>query len=316
MSAPQSTRRGTGPIFLPILAMICFCMMPIATEAQTPARSKPKCNDIHPGEAHYEADCREDVDVSVFTGFALDTFAAADLKKYLNPQASGDVQEQLIAGFDFAWRLTEKGPKDKKKASKWHPQVWLYGETVHGVRSGDVDCEKNENAEVCRTLDFKAPTDSNSVVPAIAIFRKSTSFEGFFGLRAELLQFHRDSEIAASRLYVKGQLGFLTVANNGGDVVDMHHVGVGVIMSRGPFQNSYVEIGYGKNDIFSDGVKRYKFDALLSMNTGKAISPFAQIVVDADLGNRPDSIRSFFGFDIDVRELFKPPATSAAAAVK
>ena len=294
---------------MPILLTIGFCMWSSATGAQTPAAQKPTCNEAHPNEAQYEADCREDIEITVFTGLSLDSFAAAAVKKYLNPQGASDVQEQLIAGFDFAWRLTEKGTKD---TTPWHPQVWLYGETVHGVRSGDVDCTKSENADICKNLKYEAPTTANPEKPVIAIFRKSTSFEGFFGIRAEILQLHRDSEIAASRLYVKGQLGFLTVANNGGDVVDMHHVGVGVMLSRGTFQNSYIEVGYGKNDIFSDGRKRYKFDALLSMNTGKAVSPLAQIVVDADLGSGPDSIRSFFGFDIDVRELFKRAPAPAA----
>ena len=181
----------------------------------------------------------------------------------------------------------------------------LYGETIHGVRSGDVDCAKSENAEVCRSLKFQPPTDAVSTAPTIAIFRKATSFEGFFGVRVELLQFQGDADEATGRLYVKGQLGFLTVANNGGDVVDMHHVGIGAILSRGKFQNSYIEVGYGKNDIFSDHQKRFKVDALLSMNTGKAVFPFAQIVVDADFGDRPDSIRSYFGFDISVTDLFK-----------
>lgn len=246
-----------------------------------------------------QSDDRDDVEVSLFTGFSLDSFAATDLKKYLNPESSGNVQEQLVAGFDFSLRLL---------GSQKHPdkQLWLYGETVHGVRSGDVDCTKNENAEVCRTLSFEPPSDGAGTAPSIAIFRKSTSFEGFFGMRYEFLRLRSESALASGSLYVKGQLGFLTVASNGGDVVDMHHVAVGVNVTHGKLRDSYIEIGYGKNDIFADCRPRAKVDALLSLDIGKSISPFAQIVVDADMGDRPDSIRSYFGFDVDVMSLFKP----------
>jgi hypothetical protein len=40
-----------------------------------------------------------DVGISVITGISIDSFAASELKKYLNPQASGAFQEQLVADF-------------------------------------------------------------------------------------------------------------------------------------------------------------------------------------------------------------------------
>jgi hypothetical protein len=286
------THRISLPIVAAVAAVLAAFPVCVHGQSSAPAQDKtPACT---------TPDCREDITVSLFTGSSIDSFAASDLKKYLNPQASGNVQEQLVAGFDFSLRVV--GSKEKPE----RPQVWLYGETVHGVRSGDVDCAKNENAELCRSLNFKPPSDPASAAPSIAIFRKSTSFEGFFGLRAELLQLRPDSEGATSRLYVKGQLGFLTVANNGDDVIDMHHVALGIVMSRGLLQDSYVEMGYGRNDVFSDRHSRFKVDAMMSLDINKPITPFAQIVVDADFGGRPDSIRSYFGFDINVKELFKP----------
>lgn len=69
----------------------------------------------------------------------------------------------------------------------------------------------------------------------LAIFRKVNTLEGFFGLRAELFGVRSDSAEAAASVYVKGQLGMLTVAGRGGDVVDMHHVAGGLLLTRGPF---------------------------------------------------------------------------------
>jgi hypothetical protein len=244
-------------------------------------------------------DDRCDVEVTMFTGFSLDSFAAKDLKKYLNPDAAGDVQEQLVAGFNFSVRLAGGS------AAAPHRQLWLYGETVHGVRSGEVDCEQQANAEVCRALDFEPPSEGAGVAPSLAIFRKSTSFEGFFGLRYEYLRLRPGSDLASGTLYLKGQAGLLTVANDGGDVIDMHHVALGVNITRGRFASSYIEAGWGTNEVFADGRSRGKIDALLSIDIGKSISPFAQIVVDADFGDKPDSIRSYFGFDVDVLSLFK-----------
>ena len=134
-------------------------------------------------------DDRKDLSVSVFTGFSIDSFAAKDLHDYLNPDASGDVQEQLVAGFNFQYRLT--GTTDNR------PKLWLYGESVHGVRSGDVDCAVDANSEICQNLDFQTPA-TGSGLPSLAIFRKSTSFEGLTGpaLRVRPVRFGRESQPA------------------------------------------------------------------------------------------------------------------------
>ena len=210
------------------------------------------------------------------------------------------MQEQLIAGFDFEYRVVGDASEDGTR-----PQLWLYGETVHGVRSGDTDCEAQPDTDVCTTLARDPPASGQQRNASLAIFRKATSFEGFTGLRLELLSLRRESTDAASTLYVKGQLGFLTVGGQGGDVRDIHHAGLGLMLTNGPLVGSYFEIGRGVNDVFLDGRKRFKLDALLLFDTRRAVTPFAQLVVDTDMGNGPDSIQSYFGFDIDVRRLFR-----------
>lgn len=236
-------------------------------------------------------------EVSVFTGFSIDSFAAKELRKYLNKNDSGGVSEQLIVGLDFEYRLA--GDKDAKR------QIWLYGETVHGARSGDVDCSDldNKDTDLCKVARFESPTPDAQ----FAIFRKATTLEGFMGVRAELFSL-REKSNAPSRFYLKGQLGFLTTANNGGDIIDLHHAAAGIILTDGTFQGSYFEFGYGRNDLFQQHHLRAKIDALLSIAPRQGNSkarPFVQIVIDPDFGPAPDSIQIFTGLDLNILELFK-----------
>ena len=76
-------------------------------------------------EGDQRPDWRDDVAIRLFTGISIDSFAASDLSDYRNPDNSGDVQEQLIAGFDFEYRMVG----DASGVGTW-PQLWLYGETV------------------------------------------------------------------------------------------------------------------------------------------------------------------------------------------
>jgi hypothetical protein len=239
----------------------------------------------------------KDFEVSVFTGFSIDSFAAKELRKYLNKNDSGGVSEQLIVGLDFAYRLA--GDKNAKR------QIWLYGETVHGARSGDVDCSDLDNKEtdLCKVARFESPTPEAQ----FAIFRKATTLEGFMGVRAELFSL-RETSTSPSKFYLKGQLGFLTTANNGGDIIDMHHVAAGLILTDGTFEGSYFEFGYGRNDLFQQHHLRAKIDGFLSIAPRQGNSkarPFVQIVIDPDFGPAPDSIQIFTGLDLNILELFK-----------
>src|SRR5262245_54839486 len=88
-------------------------------------------------------DPRGDLAASFFTGLGIDSFAAKDLDQYLNPDVSGTIGERYVAGFDFEYRLAGKGTLTAG-------QLWIYGETVHGLRSSDVDCSANPSAPVCK----------------------------------------------------------------------------------------------------------------------------------------------------------------------
>jgi hypothetical protein len=261
------------------------------------------------------ADCRDDIDVSVFTGISVDSFVAKELQTYINGKDdAGEATEQLIAGFDFQFRMIG----DKSDTSR-RPSLWLYGETVHGARSGEAKCgtDAEKQTPLCKVASLDAGSVSTPNA-ALAIFRKAQTLEAFMGLRVD---FHRmkhqplkkntpsDPDTfsdAASTLYFKAQLGLLTVAGRGGDVVDMHHAAFGVALTRGGLMGSYVEAGYGVNDLFLAHRRRFKVDGFLSINIrDKAVRPFAQIVIDSDFKDGPDTIQSYFGFDIDVRKVWQ-----------
>lgn len=286
---------GRSRLLLAVFAVVQVCVFTETVWAQgTPTATAAEQAKKLAKEAAEARDRRGDApSITVFTGISVDSFAAKELRQYLNQEDSSKVSEQLVAGFDFSYRVA--GNQGDAR------QLWLYGETIHGVRSGDVNCTgDNAKTEICKVASLEA---TNQSAP-LAIFRKATSLEALVGVRAEFLTL-RSETTAPSQLYVKGQLGFLSVAGRGGDVVDLHHAGVGVTLTAGPFLDSYLELGYGKNDLFTRNPRRWKVDSFLAIGPpDKGIRPFAQMVIDFDGRDGPDTIQSYFGLDIDIVKVF------------
>lgn len=286
------------------LAAILLLTTSLTVAAQPPSPTAPGATTTGCGDeedAPSGPDCRDDIGVSVFTGISVDSFAANELHKYRNdPEDATKASEQIVAGFDFEFRMAGS------RESRW-PSVWLYGETVHGARSGEAKCEddKNKQTDICKVAALDATAATTPSAP-LAIFRKAQTLEAMMGVRLEFAKLRQNSDSAASVLYLKGQLGLLTVAGKGGDVVDMHHGALGVMLTRGSLLGSYLEAGYGINELFIQNPHRFKIDGFLSINIkNKAVRPFAQMVIDADFKDGPDTIQSYFGFDIDVLDVWK-----------
>ncbi len=285
-----------------------------ASEGQTPppkkGPGKEGCSDKSSGYTEdEESDCREDFEASAYTGLAIDTFASDELKKYLNPDASGGLKQRGIFGFDFAYRLHrgENALSAPSSNTRWQNQLWVYGETLHGVRSVDVDCKANSFLTVCK--DALSVT-TNPLQEGLFILRNATSLEGYMGLRYEFLGLNQKGSHPAN-LYIKGQLGFLTVSNNGGDVLDMHHIALGAIATKGPFQGSYLEAGWGRSDVFAiHRRRRFKIDGYLEHKIGAGVSFFTQLFVDSDFGKGSDAIQSFIGLNFDIPEVVKSLGSS------
>ena len=266
-----------------------------------------------------EQDCRENFEAAVFTGVAVDSFAAKELKKYINPDDSSEVRQRGFGGFQIQYRLFgEPGqmkPPDSKPTpqasetsatkDKWNQQFWLYGRTIHGVRSTDVDCKATPDIAVCK--DAFDPV--NAPERNLYILRNATSLEAYLGVRWEFLSLQWGKPSSAA-LYFKAQAGFLTVANSGGDVVDNHVMGFGLMAVNGPHLGSRLEVGYGRTDLFTENAnRRIKVDGLLishATNRDDKLTrfrPFAQMTVDVDGGPGADSVQVYLGYAFDFEGL-------------
>jgi hypothetical protein len=254
-------------------------------------------------QASLEDDARENFDASGFIGVGVDSFAAGEIKRVLNRGDSSGQKERFVGGFDFAYRLF--GDPAKNVEGGWwknkSQQLWLYGGTTHGVRSADVDC--SANSDVCKDVFDVTATPQRFFY----VLRNASSLEAFMGARWEFAQMNRVPALSSARAYLKAQAGFLTVRDGIDDVYDIHHVAAGLIATNGRFRDSYVELGFGRTDLFTENRRRrFKIDGLLSWDIPgmPVVRPFAQIKVDTDLGRGSDSVQSYFGFDFDLSRLF------------
>ena len=202
-------------------------------------------------------------------------------------------------------------------------QLWVYGETLHGVRSRDILCPEKDPQAICDDTLFAGLDD----IPEQAAFilKNATSFEGYMGIRWEFLGLNQtDDNMPAdtsANLYFKAQLGLMAVradakeqpaiaaSGAGSDAIDNHLVALGLIATNGPWEGSYVEAGFGRTDLFLDHSKdRWKFDTLLSVGIlgSEWASGFAQLTIDSDFGPGSDSIQTYVGIDFDVSRLWGP----------
>ena len=98
-----------------------------------------------------------------------------------------------------------------------------------------------------------------------------------------------------------------------------HHVGIGLVATKGNFVNSYFEVGFGRTDLFKEHrARRFKVDGFVSVafpdklgKYGKTFRPFAQMTVDSDFGKGADSIQSYFGIEFDLKCLFHPASCAS-----
>jgi hypothetical protein len=274
---------------------------------QTTPDVVPDCT--QPGTNHACGDQRNALIADVYLGEAVDNFAGDTTLQYLNPGDANSNQLRAIAGVDFQYRLM--GDKSSKK------QLWVYGQTVYGVRSTDVDCKNPNTVRLSVCSNNIGTTTTDTVLKGapdqfIAILRGASSLEAFVGARYEtaLLQASADSP---ARIFVNLQLGFLSVAGSGADAVNMHHVGVGAVAVNGIFQQSFLEVGIGKDDLFErNRNRRLVVDGYLSVDphyipgfknvigAGSRIRPFIELTGNFDGGHGSDSIQTYFGLNFDL----------------
>lgn len=247
------------------------------------------------------SDARESFEAGFFAGASIDSFAASEVKHYAGYNASqSGAQTGYVAGIDFALRLAAR-----TESRRWPLQLWVYGKTVHGVRSAEMDCRDLPSSGGASTGSCTG-VQATAADAFLAILRNASSLESYSGLRVEFFRVN-PGQTHAANFYVKTQAGFLTVQNSGGDVMDDQiRLALGAILTNGPFRGSYFEGGYGKSDVFYfHRGRRFKIDGYLQWKIGDAspVSPFFRITVDADMGPGSDSVRTYYGVAVELRQL-------------
>lgn len=247
-------------------------------------------------------DDRGSFEANAHIGLAVDTFAAGEVRRYLNPNESSGPQERMVGGFDFAYRLVGSPTTSTTSRVARANLLWVYGETDHGVRSTDIDCEKNKAFLICQQALGSVP--ARPIDQVLFTIRKASTLEAFTGFRYEFLTLQANS-LHPANLYVKLQAGFISVATSPEDVADAHHVALGAIATKGPFEGSYLEVGRGRTDLFARNAgRRFKIDGYLNWKLAdKGVSVFTQLVADVDAGSGSDAIQSYLGFSFDLDQL-------------
>ncbi len=278
-----------------VCGAIVLCIAGSARAQTAPAGQGGQPAGMPPAEPGVVGDTREDFEATAYVGIAIDTFAAQEIRNYLNPEANGVQRERSLFGFDFAYRLWSEDESDQGS------QVWVYGETVHGVRSEDIDCKTAPNLPSCKSTI----AGFGAAIPESALFmlRNASSLEAFVGGRYEFHGLNLAGRNPA-RVYVKGQLGFLTLAGSDGDAKDIHHVALGATAVGGPRSGSYLEVGFGRTDLFLvNRNRRFKINGYLQQAVGGGVSLFAELLADVDGGSGADAIQSYFGLSFDVGQI-------------
>ena len=246
----------------------------------------------------------------------IDTFAAGEYENYVysgsSAGATSGPREGSIAGVDFSYRLLasrvgERGENFKK-------QLWVYGETIHGVSSVDINCSSNKNLPSCAQTLSGITTPANPGDSYLYILRNAGSLEGYLGFRYEFARLNDwgglDPDGTPATLYVKAQAGFLKVAGSPGSALDVDKIAAGIIATKGNFTGSYVEVGFGRNDAFQFNRRRR---AIVDGYLQRKLPPIAgrgrdlcsvEMIVDTDLGRGSDSFQTCVGVNLDLGSLF------------
>jgi hypothetical protein len=242
-------------------------------------------------------------EASGYIGTAFDNFAPGETS-YIAPQAAPGTHSQWLAGVEAQYRLV--GNKGRTF------QIWLGTFTLHGVRSGDVDCNLTPSATLCQN---HPPIQDKF----LAIIEHASSIEAYFDTRVEFWTFQKKSEMPI-KAYALARFGF-TDFTGSPKVANNDALGVGVMSPSGVFRNSTASVAWGRSEQFASdpGWNRLKVSGRLIFDVAPGFkdslefwkrlagSPraFVQINVDRHPGSgAADSVITYVGIDFDLRGMF------------
>jgi hypothetical protein len=272
---------------------------PVTATAGTGA---PECTVATPPDPDID-DERHAFEVTAYLGRGYDNFAPGSVANYA-PGTKSSESWRYVAGVDFQFRLWGKRGDDR--------QFWLSGESLHGVRSADIDCTPipGENLPA-----LCAQTKGQETERFLETLEHASSLEAYLTPRLELFTLQRGSGFA-TKFYVTGRFGVM-VLEDAPEAFRAHHIGAGLMNSVGPFTGSYLEVGWGKTELFLPATgeprwNRLKLDALVSFpvfgmflerakDWKRAPRMFIQLYSDFDPADgAADSLQTFVGLDFDL----------------
>ncbi len=288
---------------------------PSFAQQQNPQRDPEKEYDI------------DRLDVSAYVGDIIDTFASSASQQYTNKEDASGSGSGVIGGINFTYRLS-RNPKAKGDGLE------IYGKTVHSTRTLETPCT---GTTACPDQFFE-------------ILKEASTVEWYGGMRYwwHLPRLNKDDPLkircekapatwsAAAKedgcpvyetaFYVAAEAGFIRAKGANDDVIDNHFIGVGVEHLVGPYRGSYLQIGWGRTDLYEPDKRsrRFKAGGVLKFRPPKkadakpgVVGFFLAGALDSDLGPGSDSVLTSFGisFDIDqlTRNVWEPQGGKSAA---
>jgi hypothetical protein len=249
-------------------------------------------------------DERETFESSGFLGEVFDNFAPTISGNYAGPATATDLHSRLTAGVEAQYRVV--GKPDGQQ------QLWFTAHVLHGMRSAEAACKDTPTNADCLTQQAKNPGGSFNY-----IIGHASTMEAHMDVRWELFRIQPSSNVPA-KFYLYGRAGFLDL-ENAPRVYDANSFGAGLIASKGPFRNSFAQVGIGNSKQYESdkGFDRLKVNAVLVFDVipgwiqsagWKGLSAgsrfFIAIAIDRNPSSGPDAVQTYIGVDYDLRHLF------------
>ena len=231
----------------------------------------------------------------LFYGSEVDNFTADSVEQYRNTNTDFTSRKtQQVFGVNFEYHAGA--------------HFVLSGESLHAVRTVDIDCTSDEaqNAKVC--LDHPATNPNDLQKQARFLLENASSLELAVFPRWDLHTFGDESESPVAA-YVTGRVG-VTSTRGVPFVLQAYWVGPGLVAKDGPLEGSFIEYTVGTDEQFGPGVRR-RGNALLSFRVARIpiiqdnMRLFIEGVLDEGVRPHPTGYRTFFGMDLDVRAVSK-----------
>jgi hypothetical protein len=248
-------------------------------------------------------------------GFLSETFAPkkAELQALFAGRQDSQGQttftrrDAIATQFDMSYRLPIKGLERRP--------VSFLARTFYGRRTG-VCAGEAPDGQASNCTGIPEPGQ------ALVIVRRADTSEVYFGGRWEVLPLFQslpDQSFPGS-VYVTCVVGAVFIEGVGDKALSNHFCGGGFTLVGGQYQNTYVEIGAGKSEIFApdrSNWNRKKADVFVTARVvnrniqngvGRFMNsfhPFFRYTLDR--GKGPDASTTNFGFVWDFVRVFGSP---------